>query len=107
MLPSASKNTWNATLFYERAGLKLALAAYSASADLFGIGNDRSSDIYNAQRTSMDFSASYELPEDWTIYVQAKNLLDTPHAFYQGSPSRPIQREFYGRTYLAGVRFSF
>ncbi|HEV2620703.1 MAG TPA: TonB-dependent receptor [Frateuria sp.] len=107
LLPSTSRNTWNATLFYKRAGLSLNLAAYSVSADLFGIGTDRSSDIYNASRTSMDFSASYQFPENWSIYFQAKNLLDTPHAFYQGTSDRPIQREFYGRTYLAGVRFEF
>ena len=94
-------------LFYKRAGLSLNLAAYSVSADLFGIGSDRSSDIYNAKRTSMDFSASYQFPENWSVYFQAKNLLNTPHAFYQGTSDRPIQREFYGRTYLAGVRFAF
>ncbi len=107
LLPSTSRNTWNAMLFYKRAGLSLNLAAYSVSADLFGIGSDRSSDIYNAKRTSMDFSASYQFPENWSVYFQAKNLLNTPHAFYQGTSDRPIQREFYGRTYLAGVRFAF
>lgn len=105
MLPSTSRNTWNATLFYERAGLKLNLAAYSVSADLFGIGTGRSSDIYNASRTSMDFGASYAFSKDWTAYFYARNLLDTPHAFYQGTSNRPIQREFYGLTYIAGVRF--
>ncbi|MBU6247891.1 MAG: TonB-dependent receptor [Xanthomonadaceae bacterium] len=107
LLPSTSRNTWNATLFYERAGLQINLAAYSVSADLFGIGTGRSSDVYNASRTSMDFGASYSFPENWTVYFDAKNLLDTPHAFYQGSSDRPIQREFYGITYLAGVRFQF
>ena len=107
LLPSTSKNTWNATLFYERAGLQINLAAYSVSADLFGIGTARSSDVYNASRTSMDFGASYTFPQNWTIYFDAKNLLDTTNAFYQGTPNRPIQREFYGRTYLAGVRFQF
>ncbi|GLQ48488.1 TonB-dependent receptor [Dyella lipolytica] len=107
LLPSTSKNTWNASVFYKRSGLALTLAAYSTSADLFSIGNDRTSDVYNATRTSMDFSASYEFPENWSIYFDAKNLLNTPHAFYQGTPDRPIQREFYGITYLAGVRFQF
>ena len=68
---------------------------------------DASPDIYNAKRTSMDFSASYELPQSWTIHVSARNLLDTPHTFYQGTPNRPIQREFHGLTYMAGVRFEY
>jgi TonB-dependent receptor len=107
LLPSTSKNTWNASVFYKRAGFTFNLAAYSASADLFSIGTDRTGDVYNATRTSMDFSASYQFPEYWTIYFAAKNLLNTPHEFYQGTTDRPIQREFYGLTYLAGVRFRF
>ena len=106
-LPSTSKNTWNASLFYKRGGLSLNLAAYSVSSDLFAIGTDRSSDVFNASRTSMDFGASYEFPQHWTVYFDVKNLLNTPHAFYQGTPDRPIQREFYDVTYLAGVRFQF
>ncbi|GLQ94976.1 TonB-dependent receptor [Dyella acidisoli] len=107
LLPSTSKNTWNASLFYKRYGLSLNLAAYSVSSDLFAIGTDRSSDVFNASRTSMDFDASYEFPSNWSIYFAVKNLLNTPHAFYQGNPSRPIQREFYDVTYLTGIRFQF
>ncbi len=107
LLPSTSKNTWNAALFYKRAGFAFHLAAYSTSANLFSIGSNTTQDVYNAKRTSMDFSASYELPQSWTIYVSARDLLDTPHTFYQGTPNRPIQREFYGLTYMAGVRFEY
>lgn len=107
LLPSTSKNTWNASVFYKRAGLSVNLAAYSTSADLFSIGTDRTGDVYNATRTSMDFGATYQFPEHWTVYFDAKNLLDTPHTFYQGTSDRPIQREFYGLTYLTGVRFQF
>jgi TonB-dependent receptor len=107
LLPSTSQNTWNATIFYERAGLNLRLAAYSTSHDLFGIGADKTGDVFNATRTSMDFGGSYAVTESWSIYVNAKNLLNTPHAFYQGTVARPIQREFYGQTYQFGVRFDF
>ena len=107
LLPSTSKNTWNAALFYKRAGFLFHLAAYSTSANLFSIGGNTTQDVYNAKRTSLDFSASYELPQSWSIYVSARNLLDTPHTFYQGTPNRPIQREFYGLTYMAGVRFEY
>ncbi|EIL90948.1 TonB-dependent receptor [Rhodanobacter sp. 115] len=106
-LPSTSKNTWNANLFYNYDGLTLNLAAYYVSADLFGIGNGKSSDVYNGERTSMDFGASYQFPGHWTAYFDVKNLLNTPHTFYQGTANRPIQREFYGLTYLGGVRFEF
>ncbi len=106
-LPSTSKQTWNATIFYEKYGLAMRLAAYSVSADLFAIGTDRSFDVYNAKRTSMDFGSSYAFNEKLSIYFNVKNLLNTPHAFYEGTPDRPIQREFYLQDYLFGVRYNF
>ncbi|MBL6938835.1 MAG: TonB-dependent receptor [Alphaproteobacteria bacterium] len=106
-LPSTSTWTWNAAVFYERGPLTLRLAAYSVSADLFGIGSNKTNDIFNASRTSMDFGSSYMLDENLNLYFNAKNLLNTPHAFYEGTPNRPIQREFYLQTYQAGIRFDF
>jgi TonB-dependent receptor len=106
-LPSTSKNTWNATVFYEQYGLTVRLAAYSVSADLFAIGGNRASDVYNAKRTSMDFGSSYALSEQLSLYFNVKNLLNTPHAFWEGTPDRPIQREFYSQDYLFGIRYDF
>jgi TonB-dependent receptor len=106
-LPSTSKLTWNATIFYEQGPWNLRLAAYSVSSDLFGIGSQRSADIFNATRTSMDFGSSYALDDHLVAYFNAKNLLNTPHAFYQGTPDRPIQREFYRETYQMGLRFDY
>lgn len=117
-LPSTSRNTWNATVFYEKYGLDMRLAAYSVSKDLFAIGAvpsatnttalpGKASDVFNAQRTSMDFGSSYAVVKHWTVYFNAKNLLDTPHKFYQGDAERTIQREFYGQTYQLGMRFDY
>jgi TonB-dependent receptor len=106
-LPSASKNTWNAAVFYEQNGLGLRVVGYSTSADLFSIGTQRSGDVWNATRTSMDFGSTYAFAEHWTAYFNAKNLLNTPHRFYQGTVDRTIQREFYGQTYQVGVRFDY
>ncbi|MDB6082558.1 MAG: TonB-dependent receptor, partial [Gammaproteobacteria bacterium] len=106
-LPSTSKNTWNATLFYEHDSLGLRLAAYSTSQDLFAIGSDRTGDVYNATRTSMDFGSTYAVADHWVAYFNAKNLLDTPHRFYMGTSDRTIQREFYGQTYQIGLRFDY
>ena len=93
--------------FYEKGPVGLRLAAYSTSADLFLIGSDKTSDVFNATRTSMDFGANYAIAPHWVLYFNAKNLLNTPHAFYQGTSNRPIQREFYGQTYQLGARFDY
>lgn len=48
-LPSASKNTWNASVFYEQYGLAVRVVGYSTSADLFFIGTDKSTDVWNSK----------------------------------------------------------
>ena len=106
-LPSSSKNTWNVAAFYEQNGLGLRLAAYSTSADLFFIGSQKSGDVYNATRTSMDFGSTYAFTDHLQAYFNVKNLLDTAHKFYQGTYERVIQREFYGQSYQIGVRFDY
>lgn len=106
-LPSTSEHTWNLAMYYEKAGLTARLAAYSASADLFAIGSDHTSDVYNATRTFLDFGSTYAVSDNWILYFNAKNLLNTPHTFYQTTENRPIQREFYEQTYQLGVRFDY
>jgi TonB-dependent receptor len=106
-LPSSSQYTYNAAVFYEKGPLNLRLAVYSTSTDLFGIGQNTSGDVYNSARTSMDFGGSFALSKHGALYFSAKNLLNTPHEFYQGQSNRPIQREFYGQTYQIGVRFDY
>jgi hypothetical protein len=57
---------------------------------------------------TLDFGASYKIAGQYSVYVEAKNLLNTPLEFTEGpSDSRPIQREFYDQTFLAGLRMKF
>ncbi len=106
-LPSTSQHTWNLALYYEAHGFNARLAAYSASADLFSIGGDKTGDVFNGTRTSLDFGSSYAFAPNWVVYFNAKNLLNTPHVFYQYTENRPIQREFYLQTFQLGVRFDY
>ena len=105
-LPSTSRNTLNATLFYERDGVSLRLAAYHVSSDLFAIVG-QGVDIYNSARTSLDFGSSYDFTKNLSVYFNAKNLTNTPNRFHEGSNPRVFQREFYGQTYQAGLRFDY
>jgi hypothetical protein len=71
------------------------------------IGSDKTSDIYNASRTFLYFGSAYAFREHWAVYFNAKNLVNTPHTFYEGTPDRPTQREFYRQTFQLGVRFNY
>jgi TonB-dependent receptor len=110
LLPSTSKVTWNAAVFYERAPFELRVAADYVGQNLFAFGSTvgNALDVYSRHRLTLDLGSSYAIGHEVKIYFDAKNLLNTPVEFTEGtSDSRPIQREFYGITLLAGVRLSF
>ncbi|MEO8927383.1 MAG: TonB-dependent receptor, partial [Caulobacteraceae bacterium] len=107
LLPGTSQVTWNLAGFYEAYGIETRIAAEYVSHSLFGLGGDKSLDTIQDSRLTVDLSASYKVNPHWTIYFDAKNLTDEPLRYYEGVPSRPIQREFYDITYEGGVRASF
>ena len=105
LLPGTSKVTWNLAGFYEAHGIQLRLSSEYVSHSLFGLGGDKALDVLQDKRLTMDFTSSYQIDPRLSVYFNAKNLLNTPLRYYEGSPNRPIQREFYDVTYEAGVRF--
>ncbi|HEV2362989.1 MAG TPA: TonB-dependent receptor [Caulobacteraceae bacterium] len=112
-LPGTSQITWNLAGFYEAHGFEARLAAEYVGHSLFGLsGNgstsgDKSLDTIQDDRLTLDFTSGYRINGNFTVFVEARNLLNTPLRYYEGSPNRPIQREFYDPTYQAGVRFKF
>ncbi|MFX5562796.1 hypothetical protein ABTD73_20310, partial [Acinetobacter baumannii] len=66
---------------------------------IFQIGGADGLDVFEAQRTTLDFTSSFEVNRHVTVYFNAKNLLDTPLRYYEGSNNRTIQREFYDVSY--------
>jgi TonB-dependent receptor len=107
LMPSTSKVTWNAAIFYERSPIEIRLAADYVGQNLFAFGGvvGNSQDDYSSARLTMDLGSSYAITNHVKFYFDAKNLLNTPLEFTEGtSQNRPIQREFYDITLLAGVR---
>lgn len=113
-LPGSFEYTGNAALFYEKNGIELRLAAEYESKSLFGIGGAPTTfsyaaiatDVYQDKRLTLDLAGSYQLFRNVKLYASVKNLTDEPLRFYEGTGNRPIQREFYGQTYEAGIRVS-
>jgi TonB-dependent receptor len=110
LLPSTSQLTWNAALFYESGPLEMRVAAGYVGKNLFSFGSvtSNSTDTWLAARLTLDAGASCAVSRHVRIYLEGKNLLNTPLEYTEG-PSwyRPIQREFYDLTLLAGVRATF
>ncbi len=85
------------------------MAADYVGQNLFAFGTylGNATDDYSSPRLTMDLGSSYAIARQVKVYFDAKNLLNTPLEFTEGpSQSRPIQREFYDITLLAGVRVS-
>ncbi len=107
MLPGTSATTWNMAGFYEAYGVQARIAAEYVSHSLFGLGGDKLLDTIQDDRLTVDFTSSYRLNENWSAYFNVKNINNEPLRYYEGSPNRPIQREFYEQTFEAGVKAHF
>ncbi len=106
--PDLGVPDWNLAGFYQAHGIEVRIAAEYVSHSLFGLGGaDKSTDTLRASRLSADLSANCKLNSRFTVYCNAENLTDEPLRYYEGVPSRPIQREFYDLTYEGGLRASF
>lgn len=107
-LPGTSRHTYNLALNYERFGISAQLAynyrsAYIDSLDTANPGLN----TYWDDRATLDFTASYQLTEQFSLYMEATNLTDTKAVRYQGERNRVFEHEQFGRTWLVGVRGSF
>jgi TonB-dependent receptor len=104
-LPQTSPFNYNAAFFYEKAPVHLRIAASYVSRNLWSVSSDSSTDLYSQARWRLDFGGSYDICENVEWYFDAKNLANTLLEFTQtASKDFPVQREFYGPTFLTGVR---
>ena len=107
LLPGTSKVTANIAAFYEAHGIEARLSGEYVGPELFSLGGSKAMDSIQDKRFTLDFGSSYAFNRHWSVYFNAKNLTNEPLRFYMGSPSFPIQREFYDVTYEGGVKVHF
>jgi TonB-dependent receptor len=104
LLPATSRLTANASIFYSKHGVEVQLSAQDVGESLSTIGASPATDVIQDRRITMDLTSTYAVLSNAQIYFNAKNLLNTPLRFNEGSADRPIQREFYDVTLEFGVR---
>ena len=108
VLPSTSRNSANFELLYDLPGLNLSLGAYYTSRNIFGVNADPAVEIWTQDRLSVDFGSQYHVSDLLAVYLNVKNLTNTPLKFTEGKgENRVIQREFYSTTLTAGVTLKF
>lgn len=104
-LPQTSPFNYNAALFYEKGPINLRVGASYVSRNLWQVGGDDSTDLYSQPRLRLDVGGSYQICGNVEYYFDVKNITNTKLEFTQtSSKDFPVQREFYGPTYLTGIR---
>lgn len=104
-LPGTPQNTLNASLYYE--GEKLTLRTSFNFADDFidEMGDEAFYDRYYDKVTYLDFNANYSIPKKVNVFFEAKNLLNHPLRYFQGTSEKMMQEEFYNVKLFFGVKF--
>jgi TonB-dependent receptor len=114
-MPGTAPITANFALFYEAHGLESRLSFKFDDRTIFGIGGGSltyayasiSTNTYLDRRATLDYTGSLAITKQVKVYWSVKNITDAPLRYFEGNADRPIQREYYGQTYEAGVKVKF
>lgn len=105
-LPNQSKHIFNAALFYEKGKTMVRVAGNFKGAALAVVqGNPENYRWYDKNFT-VDLSASYKISKNITAFIEVNNLTNAPLRYYQGTPERPEQIEYYSIRGMAGVNIN-
>lgn len=113
-LPGQSDLTYNVSLFYEDHGLSARLSyryrdAWQDETET-GAVFEFTQAIFWDEQARLDLSIRYDLEDligyKASVFLDMNNLTDENDSRYAGERWNPSQNEYYGRRYLAGIRFS-
>jgi TonB-dependent receptor len=108
-------NNWNVDVTYDKGRISSRFGTTHNDAYIYSYnysdGDDGglrgpNGDVYVYAHTQMDAQASVRVKRGLQMIVSLLNLNNEVFGFYQGSPQYPIQREFYNRTFMFGLRWS-
>ena len=107
-LPGTSRHNYNLALSYEKAGFasRLAYTHRSKFIQEFDITNPELNVFWDA-RASLDFTASYRIAKQWSVFGEVNNITDTIQRRFQGERNRVLEMEGFGRSWLVGVRYDY
>ncbi|HXP91557.1 MAG TPA: TonB-dependent receptor [Fibrobacteria bacterium] len=105
-LPGQSDQSGNLGLRFDLKGFSAVAALNLQSPFLFEMGTAPEYDNWVDWHQRLDVSLSQRLWHGVLIYTHLANLTNSPYRIYMGDTQHPIQIEYYGRSYEAGVRIS-
>ncbi|MCJ2182471.1 TonB-dependent receptor [Novosphingobium sp. 1949] len=105
-LPYLSKHTINVIPYFESGPFQARVSWNYRSHYFTGIGRLNSVDS-TAGYHQLDASVSYNINDNFTLHVNAQNLLDYTYYSYSGSKSAPTAFYKNGRVFSATLQFNF
>jgi len=107
-LPGTSRHNYNAAVFYEKFGFNARLAYNYRSKYIqsFNVAEPELN-VFWDDRSVLDFSTSYQFTSNWQVFGEVNNITDTKQRRFQGSDSRVLELEQFGRYWLVGARYEF
>ncbi|MGG5598887.1 TonB-dependent receptor [Myroides sp. C8-3] len=106
-LPRQAKHLFNAQLYYEKGGFNARIAynfkgKYITEHGASGLSRD---DVYYGDYASLDANITYKINKNFTLFIEANNLLNSKLEYYYGDSSRPLQVEYYGAKGMLGLKW--
>jgi len=105
-LEGLSENSYNLVLFYEQDNYS-ARFAYNWRDEYLVSRNFNGSPLFEEARGQLDFSASYDINENWRVTFDAINLNDERVDQYSELVERKFRIEDTGRRFFLGVRATY
>ncbi len=112
-LPGLSRRVLNTTAYYEKYGFSARISQRERSdfvGEVTGFGANREFRFIKAERVT-DLQVGYAVEDGalkgLSVLLQVNNLKNTPYQTYDGTPNKPNQITYYGRTTLLGVNYKF
>ncbi|GAM96579.1 tonB-dependent receptor [alpha proteobacterium U9-1i] len=107
-LTGLSRESWNATLYYEGEQLSARIAAAHRSDYLTNIpGRDANLTEATAGTTNIDAAAQWAVNENLTFTLEGLNLTDEVNDQYLTPDDRSSFYHAFGRSYFVGLRFKY
>jgi iron complex outermembrane recepter protein len=104
--PGLSRNAYNASIFYEKAGFSTRLSYVWRSSWLITAAGRGNLPEFNKEYGELDLSVTYAFLRNFEVFFDATNLTDSQLEQYN-APARPIQFDTFGSRYYLGVRFKY
>lgn len=103
-LPEAAETSGNVYVGYEKGRFSTRVSLSYRDKFLSEVGDDNRYDIYVAEHTQLDLTASYRFSKRLELVAELTNITDEPLELYQGTPEYTLQFEEYGPTFSLGIK---